>query len=237
MVQQDSSGHQLDTGNEQSKPAEVAGTASSEASNVLSTAGQGAKEAAGEASTQVKVVAGQARQQLDDLVVQTRDEVRHQAESRNAQAAQGLRTLSQEVSALAEGRPDDAGPLVGLLDEAQRKVSDLAGRLENGGTQGVIDDVTGFARRRPGLFLAGAIGAGFLVGRLVRAGAAQQQEDGEAEMQTYSDPLSPMADDQLPTMDPMFASGATTLPPPAETTVFDPPVVPLADDPIRDTLA
>jgi hypothetical protein len=221
MVQQDSSGHQLDTGNEHSKPAEVAGTA------------------AEEASTQVKVVAGQARQQFDDLVIQTRDEVRSQAESRNVQAAQGLRTLSQEVSALAEGRPDDAGPLLGLLEDAQRSVNGLAERLEGGGTQGVIDDVTRFARRRPGLFLAGAIGAGFLVGRLVRAGTAKNQDDDQADLQgqQYGDPISPMGNDQFPTTDPLFVDGAATLPPPAGTTILDPPVLPLADDPIRDTLA
>ena len=52
----------------------------------------------------------------------------------------------------------------------------LASRMEQGGAQGVVDDVTRFARRRPGAFLAGAAGVGFVVGRLVRAGAASQRE-------------------------------------------------------------
>ncbi len=231
-VPQDHSGSPVDTaGNEQSKPAEVAETASSEVSNVVSTAGEGAREAAGEASTQVKVVAGQTRQQLDSLLSQTRDEVRSQAEGRSAHAAEGLRTLSQEVSALAEGRPDDAGPLLGLLEEAQHRVSGYAERLENGGAQGVVDDVTRFARRRPGMFLAGAVGAGFLVGRLVRAGAANGQQDDQTG-QRYDqprDPMSAMGEEQLPTAEAMSGVvGSGVLPPPAPAQATG---LPVADTP------
>ena len=43
----------------------------------------------------------------------------------------------------------------------------------------LLDDVTNFARRRPIVFLAAAVGAGFMVGRLARAGRAIQQ-DGTA---------------------------------------------------------
>ena len=89
-----------------------------------------------------------------------------------------MRTLSDQVSALAEGRPDDAGPLAGYLDDAQVRVSSIADRLEQGGPQGLLDDVTAFARRRPIVFLAAAGAAGFLAGRLARAGHAVQQDDG-----------------------------------------------------------
>ena len=60
----------------------------------------------------------------------------------------------------------------------QSQLRRLASRMEQGGAQGVVEDVTRFARRRPGAFLAGAAGVGFVVGRLVRAGAASQQDDG-----------------------------------------------------------
>ena len=38
--------------------------------------------------------------------------------------------------------------------------------------------MTDFARRRPGLFLVGAVGAGFLAGRVVRSGKAAMDEQG-----------------------------------------------------------
>ena len=76
--------------------------------------------------------------------------------------------MSQQLVALADGRPESAGPLAGYLYDAEDQVRRLASRLEQGGPQGVIDDVTRFARRRPGLFLTGAMAAGFLVGRAMR---------------------------------------------------------------------
>jgi hypothetical protein len=160
---------------EQPKPAQLADRASTEASNVASTAADGVREVADEVRTQAKAVAGEARQHFDALITQARDEVSGQAQQRSDQAATRLRTLSKQLVALADGRPESAGPLAGYLYDAEDQVRRLASRLEQGGPQGVIDDVTRFARRRPGLFLAGAMAAGFLVGRAMRAGAASQR--------------------------------------------------------------
>jgi hypothetical protein len=61
------------------------------------------------------------------------------------------------------------------LDDVQEHVRGWASRLEQRGPQGVMDDMSRFARRRPGLFLAGAVGAGFVAGRLVRASSGQAE--------------------------------------------------------------
>jgi hypothetical protein len=167
---------------QRSNVARMADTTGSELSNVASTAKESAKEVAGEATAQTKVVMSQARQQVGTLVDQTKGEVRQQAEGRSAQAAGGLRTLSEQVAALAEGRPESAGSLPRYLEDVQDQVRGLASRLEERGPQGVVDDMSSFARRRPGLFLAGAVGAGFVVGRLVRASSGQPDSpsvDGE----------------------------------------------------------
>jgi uncharacterized phage infection (PIP) family protein YhgE len=148
--------------------------AKAEVATVATTAAEGAKQVAGEATAQTKAVISQAKQQVDGLVTQTREEVRQQAEERSAQAADGLRRLSEQVAALAEGQPDNAGSLPRYLEEVQEHVLGLASRLEHGGPQGIVDDVSRFARRRPGLFLAGAVGAGFVVGRVVRASSGHE---------------------------------------------------------------
>lgn len=214
---------------EQSKPARVADQASSEASNVASTAADGARDVAGEVTTQAKAVAGQAKQQFDGLVGQARDEVRQQAQQRNEQAAGQLRTLSEQLVALADGRPDQAGPLVGYLHDAQDQVRSLASRLEQRGPQGVLDDVTGLARRRPGVFLAAAVGAGFVAGRVLRAGVASQQEaspspsaasDVPPAASVTGDVVYPLSGDvPTPVESSTYGNGrtqteATTLPPP-----------------------
>lgn len=239
-VHQDTGAPSAGTSDEQSRSARVAGQATSEASNVASTGADAARDVASEASTQVKAVAGEAKQQVDRLVNQARDEFRQQAQNRNDQAAGGLRTLSEQLTALADGRTESAGPLVGYLQDAEGQVRRLAWRLEQGGPQGVMDDVTRFARRRPGLFLAGAAGIGFLAGRALRAGIASNQDSSETSTMmsprsydtsydtvpstyTSGDPLTPLAGDgptyaeavtETTIVDPTGTTPAETLPPP-----------------------
>jgi len=173
----------------QSKPAQVANVTTSAASEVASTAAAGAKDVASEAASQVKVVAGEAKRQVDTAVDKTRQELSAQAEQRTQQAAGGLRRLADQVTALAEGRPDEAGSLIGYLGDAHARVSSMADRLESGGPQGLFNDVTDFARRRPVVFLAAAVGAGFMVGRLARAGkTAQDAEEPTPEFASYARP-------------------------------------------------
>lgn len=179
------------TPEERPNSAQVADTAATAASDVASTAATGAKDAASEVATQAKVVAGEAKRQIGTVVDQTRRELSQQADERTRQAAGGLRTLADQASALADGRPDDAGPLAGYLGEAQTRVSNFAERLETGGPQGLLDDVSDFARRRPIVFLAVAGGAGFMVGRLARAGRAVQQDKA-------SDDTTPASADDRP---------------------------------------
>ena len=152
----------------------LADRASTGAVEVASTATEGARQVAGELGSQAKAVMGEARQQFDGFITQARGEIREQAQQRNDQVATHLRTLSEQLTALAEGRPEGAGTLSGYVYDVEDQVRRLATRLEQRGPNGVMDDVTRFARRKPGVFLAGALGAGLLVGRAIRAGAFAQ---------------------------------------------------------------
>jgi hypothetical protein len=208
-VQHDHSGTPAATSGDQSTAGRVAETAKSEASNVASTAADGARDVAGEAGAQAKAVVGEAKQQLDRLVSQGRVELRQQAEQRNSQAVGQLRTLSEQLGALVHGRPEAAGPLADYASDLQYRVRRLAARMEQGGPQGVVDDITRFARRRPGAFLAGAAGVGFVVGRFARAGAASQQDDTTPSSAALG----------VPQNGPPFGDGSQ-LPPPAAGSVL-----------------
>jgi hypothetical protein len=145
---------------------------------VQSTAGtvqDSAKDVASEIKTEARAVASEASDQARRLYATTKDELVGQAEAKTDQAAQGLRRLSDQVGALAEGRIEDAGPLQGYARDAQDRLMRFAGRLESGGPQGVLDDVTRFARRRPLVFIGACAGAGFLLTRVLRAGTSQDQ--------------------------------------------------------------
>lgn len=161
----------------QSTSGEIKDVAKSEVANVASTTKDGAREVAGAAAIQARSVVDEAKHQVTSLFGQAQGEVGHQLSNQTGTAADGLQSLSQQLRALSAGRPDEAGPLVGYLDDAGQQVSRLASRLQEGGFQGAMDDVTSFARRRPGLFLLGAVGAGFAVGRLVRSGVSVAKDD------------------------------------------------------------
>jgi len=150
--------------------------AGQQASQVASIGVENVKNVANEAATQMKDVAGQAKEQFHTLVGQTKDEMRTQAESKGRDAASGLRTLSDQIRALAEGRPEEASKLTPYLDDARQRMMGFADTLEQRGPQGLMEDATRFARRKPGTFLMIAAVAGFGIGRMVRAGAASQHD-------------------------------------------------------------
>lgn len=157
----------------------VVHSSAQQAADVASSAAENAKQVASEASDQVKLVADQAKQHVETLVGQARTELHDHAQNRATQAATGLRSLSTQLEALAAGRVTEAGPLVGYVDDARQRAERLASRLETRGAQGLMQDTTRFARRRPGAFLLCSLGAGVLAGRLLRAGrAAPMQQSG-----------------------------------------------------------
>jgi len=184
-----------------SKATATAKTAKEQASQLGSDVGEQAKAVAGQASQQAKATMDTARQQARRLARQTQDEVLAQADDKSSQAAAGLQSLAGQLQAVADGRTYDAGPLTGYAQQAADRIGAMADRLNTGGARGLLDDVTDLARRKPGLFLAGAVAAGFLTGRIVRSGKAAMDEQGSS---TGSPELEP------PTTPPMISSMPTT---------------------------
>ncbi len=140
------------------------------AKNVTSHAGEQAKQVAGEAKEQVREVATDLKEHATDVLDQTRSQVRQQAEQSTQHLASGLHGLSQQIRALREGRPEEAGSISSYAERAGQRLEDMASRLDRGGLDAVASDLGGFARRRPGLFLLSCAAAGFALARIVRAG-------------------------------------------------------------------
>jgi hypothetical protein len=132
---------------------------------------EGAKDVVASGQEHAKQLAGTAMEQVRTVMDRTMQEARTQGDEQARRAASTLRTTSQQLKALSEGRPQDAGPVADLLSTLTDQMSAWAGRLE-GGADVVLRDMARFARRRPGAFLGLAALAGFATGRLVRAAAA-----------------------------------------------------------------
>ena len=162
-----------------------------QATEVATTAADQGKQVAGQAMEQAQAVAGVAKEQARSLFDQARDDVRAQADSQTERIADGLRGLAGQVQAMLDGRNDEAGQLPDLARQATQQLETIAGRIGDRGMDGVVQDVTTFARRKPGLFLAGAAALGFVGGRLLRGAQAAQQQGLASSSSTPTSSMTP----------------------------------------------
>ena len=159
----------------------TADDAKSQAAEVAKSARDAGKHVAGVAGEQAGQVASEATQQVKHLVAQTRGELTEQAANQQQRVASGLRSLSKELDAMARGS-EQSGMATDLVHQASDRTNTVASWLEQREPGHVVDEVTRFARQRPGTFLALAAGAGLLVGRLGRGlkAASDDSSDGTA---------------------------------------------------------
>jgi hypothetical protein len=170
----------IETSDPQSSTGSKASVAADESKRVGSAAAGATQGVAQEAKTQASNVVSEAKGQLSSLVDQTKQELRTQMDSRSQQAVNGLQTLSTQLTALKEGRMEEAGRLQDVLGDVQQRVQRYAQSIQERGPSAMADDVTHFARRRPMVFLVGAALSGFAIGRLVRAGAMSGSSNGSS---------------------------------------------------------
>lgn len=164
--------------------------ASDQASQVAGTASDETSRLAGEAGDRAREVADDARQHVRGIADVAVSQVRDRADEQVTRAGGGLRQASDQARALADGRTDEAGPLGDYAASAARALGGWADRLEEGNVTDLLGDVTDFARRKPGQFLAGAFVAGIVAGRIGRNVQASDVEVPESPSGSPSTPRS-----------------------------------------------
>lgn len=150
--------------------------AKDQASEVGQTAARGGQQVAQSVSEQTKRVTDETGRQARNLLHEGRQQLTDQAREGQQKAARGLHTLAdqlEDMSARSEG--PGIGPEV--INQAAGHARTVASWLDEREPGDLLDEVRDFARRKPGMFLAGAAVAGLLVGRLTRGVVAAQQDD------------------------------------------------------------
>lgn len=150
------------------------------AANLANEAGQAGRRVAGLAKDETKAVGSEARRQAKRLADQVGGEMRQQAAAQQSRAAKGLRTIGEEFSDMAGAQGSGSGFAATVAREAGNRTSAAAQWLDERDPQAVLEETKRFARRRPGVFIAIALGAGVVVGRLVRSLAQPSDDDGGA---------------------------------------------------------
>lgn len=153
-------------------------TAKEAAADLKDTATDAARDVAGTAKDEAASVAHETKAQAADLLQQTRRELSDQAATQQERVAAGLSAIGDELGAMARGS-EGSGVAADLVQRVSDKASSAASWLSDRDPAGVLDDVKAFARRRPAVFIAAALIAGVVAGRLTRALIANAQDDSD----------------------------------------------------------
>ncbi|MEV4263951.1 hypothetical protein [Kribbella sp. NPDC049584] len=160
--------HRMDPG---SPPAEgVAEVARGEAGNLKETSAEAVGQVAGTVKEKASDLTSEIREQTRRLAGQTRDELAGQVNQQKERATTGLRSVSDELRGMAEHGQSGLGAQ--LARHGASFTDQAADFLQQREPGELLDEVRGFARRKPGTFLLVAVGAGVVAGRLTRALAA-----------------------------------------------------------------
>ncbi len=183
--------------------------AAEEAAGVAHDAKDAAVDVAQTAKDEASAVAGEAKDQARRMYEETRHELAAQASTQQSRAASGLSALGTELRQMADR--SDGGPAADLARQGAERADAAAAWLGDREPGDVVDDLSRWARKRPGTFLAAAAAVGVLAGRLTRGLADDAREDGEdaraegrprssarAVPSRYSSADHPLASDDLP---------------------------------------
>ena len=142
--------------------------AKGQASEVTQGAVQAGQHVAGVAKEQAANVGAEAGRQAKDLLNQATSELSQQATQQQQRLAQGIRSLSEELHKMTQPGEQASGPVADLAQQGVQRTREFASWLEQREPGDIIEEVKVFARRRPGMFLLLAAGAGLVAGRMTR---------------------------------------------------------------------
>jgi hypothetical protein len=146
-----------------------------QAKQAAGTAADQGKRVAGVAQDEVKNVASEAQNQLRGLLDEATTQVDEQSKAQKSRIADTVRTFGDDLESMrGEGQQD--GVAAQVVQQVAGQARSLASHLDDRDPSDLIDDVRGFARRRPGTFLLGALAAGIVVGRVTRGAKAAQDQ-------------------------------------------------------------
>ena len=146
-------------------------SATAVARDQAATVGRSAGEAGGHvaqiAADQAREVVSETARQARDLLGEASGHARDQASVQQQKAASQLRSVADELREMTV-KGGQSGVVTEVTQQTAERIHGMASWLEQREPADVLQAVRDFARRRPGVFLAGAVAAGLAAGRLTR---------------------------------------------------------------------
>lgn len=157
-------------------------TASQEADRVKEQTRSAAEDLGKSTKEQARNVKGEAVDQARSLASSVSDELSSQASNQQQRLASQSRVISDDLQRVARAERPESDTVNQLISQAADQAQRVTDHLESREPRELLDDVSRFASRRPGLFLAIAVGAGVVAGRLTR-GLADHDDESQASPQ------------------------------------------------------
>jgi hypothetical protein len=186
----------------------TADVAKDQASDLGQGAVEAGKDAAGTAMEETSAVAAEAARQGRDLARQAQGELTAQASQQQKRLAGSLHALGDELASMAS-QSASPGVATDLVHQAAGSTRNVASWLEEREPGQLLEEVKTFARKRPGLFIALAAGAGLVAGRLTRGLADGGGDDAPPPVQEET--LPPLPELTVPGEAPADGRFATAL--------------------------
>ena len=129
-----------------------------------------------QAKQQGQQLASQARQQASELATRGGEQIKSQLSNQKHEASQRMLPVQAALRETAQQlRKQGQGSTASYTDSAADRVERISGYLRETDVDEIADEVRGFARSRPAVFLSGAAALGFLVTRFLKSSSQGQQ--------------------------------------------------------------
>ncbi len=155
------------------------GSTKQRASQSAGTAAEQGQHVAGVAKGEAQNVANEAKHHARGLVDEARGQVDEQSRTQRDRLVGTLSSFSDDLEKMADNS-QTPGMASDLVRQVADRARDLGQHLDGREPAQILDDVRGFARRRPGTFLLGALAAGVVAGRVTRGARDARSEDSGA---------------------------------------------------------
>jgi len=157
----------------------------------------------GDTSTQHP--AGDAlKQDANRLKHSVAERAMQEADLRKGQATQVAGSATSALNSAAEDlqhNPEAPDWMASALQQAARRIESLSNHVEGRNVEDLVREISDFARRNPGTFLAASAAVGFAAARVLRAGVDRRRHEGgegERRPQDYAGTMNDDTGDSWP---------------------------------------
>lgn len=183
-----------------------AGSTTDQAKQAAGTAKDEGRHVADVARGEAQQVAGEAKQQARHLMDDARSQIEEQSRSQLDNLVSLLQGFGDDLERMVRGEGASGGLAQDVVSQVSDRAKSLSSQIQGREPAELLDQVRGFARRRPGTFLLGALAAGVVAGRIAR-GAKDAHSSGGSSSQAVT-PTAPMAQTGTAADAPLAGTGA-----------------------------